>query len=187
MYLRIDITDAMRKRAEAYAKELGTLRGSFMHGARNMVGYLGDEIFQEHYPEAKRNFGFHYNFEFTGKLVDVRARTVGGEPNDSFEMALHLTRKPQSTDVYFFTCIRKDQKCGWLIGWLTVAQFLARAQYLKAGSAMPQGGEYRTDSHIITFNQLNAIKRGTEHGTTSGGGHGTMGHGPSGTNQPTGV
>jgi len=138
---------------------MGKLNLSFMAGERNIVGLLGEEIYSIHAPKSELHDLYDYDFTINERKVDVKTRILTHPPKPEYEMAILLTRPDQDVDFYVFCGVHDSFAYGWLIGWLSKKDFLEKSKFIEAGSPMPQGGKYRSNSHVINIKDMNEVKR----------------------------
>jgi hypothetical protein len=132
--------------------EMGKLRRSFSGGERNIIGMLGEEIYQWIHPKAKRVDTWEFDFQDHGSSVQVKSRIIGGMPQPHYEFALE--RKDQLVDIYYFCMILDDFKKGWAIGSMAKEDLMRKGLEKKAGAPMPQGGFYVAGGWCVYVNQM---------------------------------
>ena len=120
------------KRAKENIKH-GALRGSATKGERNLIGYLGEEIFLRYYKTAIRCNTYDYDF-LLGKLkVDIKTSQITERPKHYFNNDVYAFNLTQACDYYYFIQILQDMSTGFLIGYLSKKDFFEKARLRKKG------------------------------------------------------
>lgn len=131
--IEIKITDELLTRAKETCQH-GVLKGSVNKGKFNIIGYLGEALFELHYKNAKRMNNFDYDFLLDGKRIEIKSTKTPCAPGPNFRSDVYAFNTRQACDYYFFVHIKNDMSIGWLTGYLSKQEFIRTATVRKAGT-----------------------------------------------------
>lgn len=172
---------ALVKAAQQRAKEMGTLKNSFMSGRGNVVG-LAAELGWVEYLKANdvpARIADDYNFDVVAGCSEdkheCKTKTTTAPPRPCYDNSVSNLNARQKADRYVFLRIRwlgaaPEDKGGVLYycGSLPCAQLKRRATFWKKGQLDPSNGYVcKNDCWSIKISEceplealLNAVKRG---------------------------
>jgi len=154
MFNKVGIDYQMLLRAAQRSIKMGALRQSLMKGQRNIVGFLGEEIYQACCPLAEHRDTFDYDFLLRGQRIDIKTRRFSTNPYSNFDFAVPITKDSYEVDFYVFCGVHSDLTYGWLLGFLSKAEFFKLSILKEAGTAMARNGNYATDNRVIRLSKL---------------------------------
>ena len=142
---------------------------SFKHGAGNVVGFLGEYMFQKVRPDFKHIDNFDCDFEGASKgkpiTVDVKCKTqsVPFEPKGYYEASICKDSLHQKTDGYVFCRAYYDKEkdtfpYGWVIGSISRKEYFEMARYLEKGTKDGDNGYVVQQScYNIKYSELRPL------------------------------
>lgn len=153
--VQVEISEEMRQRADAMARELGVLRNSITHGQSNIFGKMGELV-------AHSVLGGHYIDDrdadivlADGRAADVKSKGRAVPPQPHFDCTVSAFNTQQMCDLYVFTSVLKDLSKGWVLGWYPKKQFYLDSRFFKAGDYDERNRwTCKADSFSITCDQL---------------------------------
>jgi len=170
--IEITINPYILQIAEEYTKQNRVeTNNSFLKGSANLdgnlVGNLGEVLFEFLYPSAIRVNSVDYDFILNGEKVDVKSKSFdkynsGMIPSLEHEMSVYsyLLNK-QKNDVYAFFMIKKDRTKAWLCGTVSKKDFKQRAMLKKVGDIdLKNNFKFEKECYNIKIDKLD--KRGED-------------------------
>lgn len=169
---RVPITPGMLARAKSKAQKTGQMNSkSFMKGEGNLVGFLGEEIFESELGKRLRlrkedEHTHDYRWLVDGKelILDVKTkRTTCPYVKEEFEASVvsyQIDDKIQPVDFYVFCRIYfprdgSDPPYGWILSKIKKADFLSRSKFLKKGEYDPSNDYYvRNDCYNMKYSDM---------------------------------
>jgi len=137
---------------------MGVLPHSVTKGLGRMTGCLG-EIAVQKFLSRSRYVGdevFTHDLIFKKKRVEVKSKTCSSEPKMHYTASVNAGKKFRpNNDAYYFTRVRKDLMCVWVVGWLPTTQLLKKATYRERGYKDSDGFLYRMSGLHIPIDKLN--------------------------------
>lgn len=133
---------------------------SFMQGAGNVTGFLGEAIVQHNYPDWKHVDTSMCDFIANGNRIEVKSKKHGKAepPLPYYEASVTVQSLHQSylADIYVFTRIYETH--GWIMGWMPVKEFKEKARFLRAG-IRDGDNDYivRNSCYNVRYDQLNPV------------------------------
>lgn len=171
------LTPAAITEVAARAAARGQLNDrTLMKGDGNAAGFTGEELVRAYLPflmqdRENRDFDFYTDIIPTGPqgsarvltpmrfTFDVKSRRIKVAPRLDFDCKIPVYQvKRQKCDAYIFTAPREDMRGGWLLGWISKADFMARAAYHKKGYRHASGIQLREDHYFITVKDLQPME-----------------------------
>lgn len=151
-------------RAEALAKEMGTLRGSFLKGEGNVRGMIGELVLANQlsvrHKSDNTNFSYHYDLKYKGMKIDVKTKGCTSKPLDTYEASVNGWNTKQKCDVYYFARVQKGYKKAWLLGGLTPEEFYDKAVFWEKGQRDPSNGWLvKSDHYSVKIDELKPFKK----------------------------
>lgn len=162
--IEVVISDEMRARAEAKAKELGTLNNSVTKGEGNIYGCLGEEMLLVALPGAISSPTYEFDARYEGLRLDVKSYRCIHKPRPDFDCTVYAFNTEQATDYYVFVRILEDLSKGWVLGCLSKSDFYKKARFGKKGDAVPgqkvKGKQfrYKADCYNVAISELDPVE-----------------------------
>lgn len=164
-FLRFEITNTQRENATARHKEVGTLGGEqtkHFDDQRAKFGYLGEELFHAAFPKAIRLDGDrNADFELDGYRVEIKTRSyITTKP--LYEWTPYSQSKNiQLADLFVFVMVHQHMERGFIAGWLTRAEMIAKAEAVRAGDQCRESHDkrYLFDGYRITSDMLHPFDK----------------------------
>ena len=158
--IEILITDTMLQAATKRG-QYQMNRNSFMKGAGNLPGFLGEEILKSIRPDLELKDTFDYDFiSPNGKTIDVKSKVQGVDMKPAPNWMASVAEKSlhQGCDYYIFCRIFKQGGIfvkGWIVGWISKADFVADARVMKKGEQEGDNGFWVVnDCRSLPYSQL---------------------------------
>jgi hypothetical protein len=156
---KINIKEAWVKEAKNKANQLGTLKHSFMNGAGNLIGYLGEIVVRESIGAEHKNT-YHFDLIKNGYKIDVKSKLCSTEPKENFECSIAAYNTRQKCDYYIFVRIIKNLKYAWICGAIKKENFFNMATLYKAGYKDQSNGMiFKVDTYNLPINRLKNIDK----------------------------
>ena len=159
--LRVEITEEMRKNARA--RDNGQLNEmSFMKGAGNYVGCLGEEMIKVKLGKVlldhnTKDYDF-MNADGTRFEIKSKRQNVPNDPQPNYDASVAKTSLHQQTDYYIFCRLfhdGKDFQYGWIIGYISSEDFYKKGRHLDKGDAEGHNGfKAKVDCINIRYTEL---------------------------------
>lgn len=162
--LKVNITEDMIERAKKRADEMPNTKNAFMDHERHVVGFLGEEIFMNVFPEAKGSEDeevYDYDFTMYTKKVELKTKMCKSIPQPNYEASIY-TYFNQDPDYYFFCRIYKELDSypyGWLLGYIPVQDFKEKSVLLKKGELQENGLVPRVNTWNVRIDELIPMDR----------------------------
>lgn len=162
MFKKVLITEEMIKIAEQRAKQVPTSRHTFMDFERHKVGFIGEEIFKNVFPQAKVSEGsniYYYDYILGKRKIEIKTKMVTSEPRGHYECSIYNYFQ-QRPDYYFFCRVIKkgrDYPYGWLLGYISESEFKEKNYFVPKGQLQPNGFVTRTDTWNILIKDLKPV------------------------------
>lgn len=148
------ITDEILRAAAVKSISVGKLNNSFTNGSRNIIGFIGEELYLSISKRATRVDDYDCDFILTnGISVDVKSRIVSRKPDINYDFILKRANKSQKVDFYVFFCIKNTLDRAWLVGWATQESINYLPEF-SVGDVLPQGGLCKAGGHRILIEQM---------------------------------
>lgn len=169
--------DGMVSRAQAKAKNLGSINNSILSGGGNAAGYLGEEVVAS-YIGAKIvscNKGDEkYNYDIwteDGRRIEVKTKRRTVAPLDYYDVSVAKTSAHQKTDLYIFVSIEFENmstkngkrvyrgiKNVWIVGQAEPDDYFAKAKIWKAGDVdLRNGFVTHVDMYNLPISEINPL------------------------------
>jgi len=150
-YSKLKITDELIKKAtERFNKFLGN-QYSKLDFEKRLAGFIGEEIFQNEYPKAKRVNSYNYDFILANKKIEIKS-TMINSPHDNLNIFIPDYYK-QECDYYYTIAINKTYKKAWKIGYLDYKTAGKKMTVIKKGDNIGSV-KAKTDSFLIKFKEF---------------------------------
>ena len=162
MYHRVLITEDMISRAKKKAAELPDSRHSFMNWERHVVGFVGQEIFEEVFPMGVISSGnnvYNYDYILGKRKVEVKTKMCSTVPTPDYECSIY-TYYQQKPDYYFFIRVfKKNGKFpyGWLLGYTSIEDFNKNKYLVKANTKQSNSLTTRVSTWNVKIKTLTPI------------------------------
>jgi len=161
--VKVSITDDMIARSRE--RDQGKYNDkSFMDGAGNFVGFLGEEITHKVRPDLEFVNSFDYDFKLKNQTVDAKTKhqSVPKTPKEYYEVSICKDSLHQQVDLYVFCRIYVDKEkypYGWVLGGISKKEYFEKARFLKKGERDGDNGYIvRQDCWNLRLDQLYPIK-----------------------------
>jgi len=164
--LKVNITEDMIKKATDKAERIPPTHNTFMSQERRIIGFLGEQIFEQVFPEAKEsenNEVYDYDYSMYTKKCELKTKMVSVPPQDHHECSIY-TYYNQKSDYYFFCFIIKDSingtyPHGWLLGYTSVEDFKKKCFLIEKGVPQENGLIPRINTWNIKISDLLPMSR----------------------------
>ena len=160
--IKIEITDEMMRLAASRDKGAYNDR-SFMAGAGNVVGFLGEYMTLTLRPDMELHDTFDYDILFRGLKIDVKTKFQGvpRDPCGYYEASVDVNSLHQNTDYYIFCRVYRECDSyphGWVLGGISKKSFLSNGRRIKKGDKDGDNGYVvRQDCINIRYDKLHPI------------------------------
>lgn len=160
--IEIDIPKSVVEKLQARADEIGALKNSIEKGRGNIVGLLGEWLFQQFRPEADHVDEYDFDFVSKGKRIEVKTKKINSKPNSDFHCNVSHFNTRQNADIYIFAAVLSDFSKGYLYGWEYKAEFFKKAKFYSDGATYESGPLkdrffFRGDSWNLCIKELRPL------------------------------
>jgi hypothetical protein len=157
--LALKPTESQKKEARVVAKQMGELKNSFMKGARNYDGILGELVSLEHLGAEKQSCKDFDGRLKDGRTVDVKTKRTKVEPKPFYDCSISEFSLHQRCDVYVFTRYNNQSDVVYLLGYLSKPDFFSKAKkYNKGDIDTSNNMQFKTTSYNVAISDLNPIE-----------------------------
>lgn len=131
------ITPELLAKAKAWSDFKGNTRSIRTDGGNLIVGDIGEIVFQENYPDAKRisDQDQEADFILKGLRIDVKTKETTVIPRPEYEVTIPADQSHFNTDYYYFYYINKTTQTIHPVGWISKADFFRKAKFQTKGTA----------------------------------------------------
>lgn len=149
------------KRLETWY-DFDALNNSITQGKGNDFGAMG-EIWVNDYFADKNNLKRYsckdFDFKIDGYKTEVKSKHTNFlPPKSDWLFSVAKSSLHQLCDVYFFVSILKDLSKGYIVGYLTRAEFWAKSFDCKKGEKDIHGWTFKEDCKSVYVSDLNQFK-----------------------------
>lgn len=130
---------------------------------RILVGYIGEKIIMN-FLKIDENID-DYNFDLIsskGRRLEVKTITCQFKPTPDFWCTVNSHDlngiHKQEADYYIFLRIRNDFKVGWILGWISCAEFFNKGQFIEKGKDFGKFQFIKANATILPISDLNRFK-----------------------------
>ena len=160
---KLRITESMMSKARE--RDNGAYNSmSFMNGAGNITGFLGEYMVSEIMPHLIHVDKFSHDFEYNGIKIDVKTKNqnIPADPLGYYEASVTVdSLKFQNPDYYIF-CRVHGNSYGWVIGAISYEDLMRNGKKMKKGR--DEGNMiFKKDSINIRYDQLKELKVNERH------------------------
>lgn len=163
--IEIAITPEMLMVAQKNAEAMGVLKKSFMKGAGNLAGFLGEEMVKS-YLGCESDNTYQYDMIYNGYTIDVKTKNCTSPPKYYYECSIaEYTLSHQNPDYYIFNrvMINDSVQRGWILGFLSKSQYMERSAHHTKGELDPSNNFTFVEScYNVTIDHLLNINGFTE-------------------------
>ncbi len=140
--IEVKITPEMMEVAEREDPGHAYNGNSFLKGAGNKIGILGELVFQSLFPEAVRRSTRSYDFVLGDITVDVKTKgtTQTTPPRQSYESSVCIYSLHQDCSAYAFVRVNVEAGLAWVLGWTPRETLPFKSRYVEKGSVDPSNG-----------------------------------------------
>lgn len=142
--IEITINPYILQIAEQYTNQNRVeTKNSFLKGSANLdgnlVGNIGEVLFEFLYPQAIRVNSVDYDFILNDRKIDVKSKSFGTYnhniiPSSQHEMSVYsYLMNKQKNDDYAFFFIKKDKTKAWFCGTISKDEFKKKAKLWRIG------------------------------------------------------
>jgi len=120
--------------------------------ASRLAGILGEIVFENIYPQARRSRDLNWDYNLQGNKIDVKCKLRKCEPNSHHEASLYQYQLPNSpVEIYYFMSTTGLFNRVWLCGWIN------REDMLKHPNAKrwERGERDETNGKVFSTDTLN--------------------------------
>tara|TARA_R100000008_G_scaffold81152_1_gene64152 strand:- start:329 stop:823 length:495 start_codon:yes stop_codon:yes gene_type:complete len=140
--IEVEITEEMKRRAWAKARQMGEINNSITKGDGNIAGFLGEEVANVVIGGDITNT-YDYDIIANDTTYDVKTKRCTSPPKESYECSVAEYNTRQKCDRYVFVRIENIKgKWGraWVLGWMNKRRYLKKAMKLKKGDVDQSNG-----------------------------------------------
>ena len=140
--IEIEITDEMKRRAWAKARQMGEINNSITHGDGNIAGFIGEEIANA-IIQGSINNTYDYDIIDGDITYDVKTKRCTSAPKDFYECSVAEYNTRQKCNRYVFVRIENIKgKWGraWVLGWMDKKKYLKKSVKLRKGDVDQSNG-----------------------------------------------
>lgn len=158
----IEVRVSLDMLAAAKAPPHGDLSGSYRTTSKaNLIGYLAEEIFKNQFPLATKTQSYESDFELNGKTIDIKScmTRYSAAPHHLNHVYTDKGQLERNVDIYVFVSIYHDFLVGWILGFISKADFIKQATFYAAGSPVKNNTKLKNkvDSYAIETRRLSGI------------------------------
>lgn len=99
-----------------------------------LFGIIAEELFLDKYKMAIRKNTKHYDVEYKGLKLDVKAKSCKDVPLPNYTASVSDYQKKHKSDGYVFYRIQKDLKKAWELGAMLKDEFFGAADFVPIGT-----------------------------------------------------
>ena len=163
--IKLKITDDMLDQAQRRNKGAYN-SNSFMAGAGNVVGFLGEYMVQSIRSDFEFKDDFNYDFISKGRKVDIKTKkqNVPTDPLGMYEASIADESLHQKVDYYVFCRvywdnIKKTYPFGWILGVISKEKYFKNARRLKKGEKDGSNGYIvKNNCWNISYDKLDKLE-----------------------------
>jgi len=160
---KVKITEAMmnwaQDKANDHRKGKRFVKSIDLHNSV-LVGYIGDAVFQEQYPDAIHVDESNYDFVYVNIEIDVKSWWSKYPPRNDYYVQIPTVDIIRSPEVYVFACIMDGFEYGYLVGHIDAKEFKKASTYRKKGEKGERAGKeikYTTNCWELPVSQLEPL------------------------------
>ena len=166
-FLIAEITSSMRLMAEAefrsHMKNSIVLNEQTVYARKSsrLAGILGELVFAELYPQAKKSKNLGYDFLYNGLRVDVKTKCRHYPPRISDQASVFSYQNGKHIDLLYFMSTTPEFERMWLCGWITISEFMHHPELerWKGGQVDTNNGmKFIADTHSLKYEYLSPIR-----------------------------
>ena len=164
-FIEVPITSEMILKSAQRADAMGELKNSIRHGEGNIIGFLGEAITLEALPGSISCPTYEYDIIRAGKRLEVKSKDRTARPKLDYEVSVAEYNAAQRADFYIFTSLYRPKDLilpivGYVVGYMQVGEFRAKARFLKAGDIDPSNGwECKADCWNLPISELHRFNK----------------------------
>jgi len=147
----------MREKAEAAAKELGSLRNSIEDGDGNFVGLLAEFVFSDVF-DAQRRPTYEYDCVRNGVSIDVKTKKRTVPPKAHYEASIADYNTDQGADVYYFASYNENDGVMSFLGYTPTDMYYEQATFHEEGELDPDNNfTFKADCYNLQYKKMNQV------------------------------
>ena len=164
--IEVKITQKMKKRAWAKAREMGVIKNSILNGEGNIAGFLGEEVANS---LIKGEISNTYDYDIVHQTksqdikYDVKTKRCTSAPKPYYECSIAAYNTKQACDRYIFVRVEwVHGKWGraWVLGWLDSDEYFDKATRLNKGEIDRSNGYVvKADCYNVRISDLRNFRR----------------------------
>jgi len=160
--IEVEITDEMKKRAWAKARQMGEINNSITHGDGNIAGFIGEEVANSVIGGIVNNT-YDYDIIKDDITYDVKTKRCTSAPKDFYECSVAAYNTKQKCDRYVFVrleYVNKRWGRAWVLGWMDKKKYFKKAVKLKKGDIDESNGfVVKANCHNMKIKDLNSFEK----------------------------
>ena len=158
--IEVQITDEILERASIRADCQALNVYSFTTNGK-LYGILAEELFLSSYKDAILKNTKHYDVEYKGLKLDIKAKSCKSAPLDNYTASVSDYQKKHKSDGYVFYRIQKDLKKAWELGAMLKDEFFGAADFVPIGT---RDGPFlcKVDMWSLPIGRLGTVEQLTE-------------------------
>jgi len=160
----VEITEEMKRRAWAKAREMGEIKNSITSGEGNIAGFLGEEVANAVLEGTVISNTYDYDIISADQPTitwDVKTKRCTSPPKDYYDCSVAAYNTKQKCDRYIFVRIEwTNNRWGraWVLGWYDKSQYFKDARKLTKGSTDGNNKfKVKADCYNMRINQLEQL------------------------------
>ena len=160
--IEVEITDEMKRRAWAKARQMGDINNSITHGDGNIAGFIGEEVANSVIGGMVNNT-YDYDITDGDTTYDVKTKRCTSPPKNFYECSVAEYNTRQKCDRYVFVrleYVNKRWGRAWVLGWMDKKKYLKKAVRLRKGDIDESNGfVVKANCYNMKIKDLNSFEK----------------------------
>jgi len=161
--IEVEITDKMKKNAQAKARRMGKLKNSITKGSGNVAGFLGEYLVNE-ILKGKIENTKDYDIVHEGVRYDVKTKRCTSEPKPEYDCSVAAYNTVQKCDAYIFVRVQQNKTTkkwekAWICGYYDKEEYYKDSRKLFKGQR--DGSNWfrvKANCYNLPISDLNSIE-----------------------------
>ena len=159
--IEVEITDEMKRRAWAKARQMGEINNSITHGDGNIAGFIGEEVANSVIGGMVNNT-YDYDITDGDTTYDVKTKRCTSPPKNFYECSVAEYNTRQKCDRYVFVrleYVNKRWGRAWVLGWMDKKKYFKKAVRLRKGDVDESNGfVVKANCYNLKIRDLNCFE-----------------------------
>ncbi len=162
--VEIRITETMLNEAKRLAEQNYThnrfsLLGQEESKRGNIIGSLGEVMFQHVFLDAQRMNDYNFDFILDEKLIDIKTKSCNTVPQLDFDVSIFAySIDIQKCSHYVFCRVLQDFSIGWIVGGISKVAFKLMAEHYDVGDTdLSNGFTFRKECYNLKIEKLEQL------------------------------